>query len=99
MRGEERIQCRRIPCKKEYMTIYIPHNLFKEVYELKGGIIRTNINANISNFIKKIDDSKEFIEWIERGKRNGLIKLIKILQEKNYIKILKIKKVFLIIKF
>ena len=77
MRGEERIQCRRIPCKKEYMTIYIPHNLFKEVYELKGGIIRTNINANISNFLKKIEDSKEFIEWIERGKRNGLIKTYK----------------------
>ena len=77
MRGEERIQCRRIPCKKEYMTIYIPHNLFKEVYELKGGIIRTNINANISNFLKKIEDSKNFIEWIERGKRNGLIKTYK----------------------
>ena len=77
MRGEERIQCRRIPCKKEYMTIYIPHNLFKEIYELKGGIIRTNINANISNFLKKIEDSKNFIEWIERGKRNGLIKTYK----------------------
>ena len=77
MRGEERIQCRRIPCKKEYMTIYIPHNLFKEIYELQGGIIRTNINANISNFLKKIEDSKNFIEWIERGKRNGLIKTYK----------------------
>lgn len=77
MRGEERIQCRRIPCKKEYMTIYIPHNLFKEIYELKGGIIRTNINANISNFLNKTEDSKKFIEWIERGKRNGLIKTYK----------------------
>lgn len=77
MRGEERIQCRRIPCQKKYMTIYIPHNLFKEIYELKGGIIRTNINANISNFLKKIEDSKNFIEWIERGKRNGLIKTYK----------------------
>lgn len=77
MRGEERIQCRRIPCKKEYMTIYIPHNLFKEIYELKGGIIRTNINANISNFLNKTEDSKKFIEWIEKGKRNGLIKTYK----------------------
>lgn len=77
MRGEERIQCRRIPCKKEYMTIYIPYNLFKEIYELKGGIIRTNINANISNFLNKTEDSKKFIEWIERGKRNGLIKTYK----------------------
>lgn len=77
MRGEERIQCRRIPCQKKYMTIYIPHNLFKEIYELKGGIIRTNINANISNFLNKTEDSKKFIEWIERGKRNGLIKTYK----------------------
>ena len=59
------------------MTIYIPHNLFKEIYELKGGIIRTNINANISNFLNKTEDSKKFIEWIERGKRNGLIKTYK----------------------
>ena len=94
MRGEERIQCRRIPCKKEYMTIYIPHNLFKEVYELKGGIIRTNINANISNFLKKIDDSKEFIEWIERGKRNGLIKTYKDTSREKLHKNIKNKKSF-----
>ena len=77
MRGEERIQCRRIPVDKKYMTIYMPHNLFKEIYELKGGLIRVNINANISKFLKSIDNSKEFLDWIEKEKRNGLIKTYK----------------------
>lgn len=67
-RGEERLQVEKIPATKKYMTIYIPHNLFKQNKELKGGLIEIDHNANVAKLVEK---HPEFKKWVEANIGNG----------------------------
>lgn len=82
-RGEERIQVKRIPVDKKYMTIYIPDDLFKTVLR-KEPFGNRDANKNIKDFMNKeesnqrvIKTKEEFRKWIEKNKRIGLIKTYK----------------------
>jgi hypothetical protein len=82
-RGEERIQVKKIPVDKKYMTIYIPDDLFKTVLR-KEPFGNRDANKNIKDFMNKeesnqrvIKTKEEFRKWIEKNKRIGLIKTYK----------------------
>lgn len=82
-RGEERIQVKRIPVDKKYMTIYIPDDLFKTVLR-KEPFGNRDANKNIKDFMNKeesnqrvIKTKEEFRKWIEKNKKIGLIKIYK----------------------
>jgi hypothetical protein len=83
LRGEERIQCRRIPADKKYMTINIPETLFRKIFDHTNFGIK-NRNANIENFLNSKEDKKEFLDWIETKKRTGLIKVYKDTSRERY---------------
>ena len=83
LRGEERIQCRRIPADKKYMTINIPETLFRKIFDHTNFGIK-NRNANIENFLNSKEDKKEFLDWIEIKKRTGLIKVYKDTSRERY---------------
>lgn len=67
-RGEERLQVDKIPADKKYMTIYIPHNLFQQDKELKGGLIEIDRNANVANLVAK---DPEFKKWVMANLGDG----------------------------
>ena len=67
-RGEERLQVEKIPADKKYMTIYIPHNLFQQDKELKGGLIEIDRNANVANLVAK---DPEFKKWVMANLGDG----------------------------
>ena len=89
-RGEERLQIDRIPATRKYMTIYIPHNLFQEDIEYKGGIIPSNRNANVAKLMEK---DPEFQKWVEANLGEGeLFQYYKDTSRPAYYRALKLKK-------
>lgn len=92
LRGEERIQVKRIPVEKKYMTIYIPDDLFKVVLK-KEVFGNRNVNKNIKDFMNKEEENqrvlkskKDFYRWIEKGIHSGLIKTYKDTSREAYYK-------------
>ena len=92
LRGEERIQVKKIPVEKKYMTIYIPHDLFKEVLK-KEVFGNRNANKNIKDFMNKEEENqrviktkKDFMNWVNKGISNGLIKTYKDTSREAYYK-------------
>lgn len=61
LRGEERIQIKRIPATREYMTIYIPEGLFEPDEQWLGPKKKDN-NKNVAEII---ENDPKFKMWID----------------------------------